>query len=393
MRELLQGDFRMTAQTLHGLEPVLMHEIQALGGRDIKRHKRAVSFLGDLGTMYKMNLNLRTALRILVPFHTFNARNNDDLYHRSRKYPWEDIIPVDGTFSLGVKVNSRFFDHSQYAMQRVKDGIADRFRHKEGRRPSVDKETPDVRIHIYINKHEVLLSLDSSGESLHKRGYRSLMNRAPINEALAAGMVLLTGWDGAVPFVDPMCGSGTILIEAAMIGARIPPGYFRDQFGFERWSHFDEELWEKLYDKAMGRVTGDVAEIIGGELSRNVHRKARSNVKDANMEELIEVRHSAFDKLQRPEGERGTMIINPPYGERMDKDDLHELYKMIGDTLKANWQGYDAWVITSNLDAARSIKLTPRPKYQLFNGALDCRFMRYEIYSGSRRGGKPDSGQ
>ena len=191
MRELLQGGFRMTAQTLHGLEPVLMDEIQDLGGRDIKRHKRAVSFMGDLGTMYKMNLNLRTALRILVPFHSFNARNSDDLYHRARKYPWENVIPLEGTFSLGIKVNSQFFDHSQYAMQRVKDGIVDRFRHKSGKRPSVDKDAPDVRIHIYINKNEVLLSLDSSGESLHKRGYRSLMNRAPINEALAAGMVLL----------------------------------------------------------------------------------------------------------------------------------------------------------------------------------------------------------
>lgn len=366
-----------------------MDELLALGARSIKRHKRAVSFVGDIGTLYKMNLHLRTALRVLVPFHSFKVRSTDDLYHRVRKYRWEDLMGVDDTFALGIKINSKHFDHSQYAMQRAKDGIADRFMHLHSRRPSVDKETPDVRLHIYINRDECLISLDSSGESLHKRGYRSLTNRAPINEALAAGMVLHSKWDARTPFVDPMCGSGTILVEAAMIAAGVPPGYYRDEFGFERWHDFNEDLWEKIYQKAIDRIHGDVPPILGGEISSNVFRKSKTTIRDANMGELVELRNCAFADLERPEGARGTMIINPPYGERMNKDDINALYKMIGDTLKKNWQGYEAWVITSNLEAARNIKLTPRPKIQLFNGALDCRFMRYEIYEGSRRGGKP----
>src|SRR5690606_1478323 len=287
-------------------------------------------------------------------------------------------------------LSSDRFHHAQYLALLAKDALADRFRERTGARPSVDAENPVLRIRLFIHGDHCSVSLDSSGDSLHKRGYRDQTNLAPINEVLAAGMVLLTGWDRMSNLVDPMCGSGTILIEAALIAANIPPGVYRKGFAFQQWPDFDEGLWRKIHDGAMERISGNRPLILGGELSKNVLRKAGTNIAIADLKEEIELRNVAFEDLEAPEG-RGILIINPPYGERMDEDaDINDLYKMIGDTLKKNWAGYDAWLITPNLEAAKHIRLTPRPKIRLFNGPLDCRFMRYELYAGSRRRDKPE---
>ena len=367
-------EFRMTAQTMYGLEPVLAEELLRLGAKEVEKHNRVVAFTGDLGFLYKANLCLRTALRVLIPIDNFEVRNEQDIYAGIKKIPWEVYLGADDTFAFTAKLNSERFGHSQYVALLAKDALADRFREKTGKRPSVDAEDPALRIRLFITGDHCTVALDSSGDSLYKRGYREQTNLAPLNEVLAAGMILLSGWDRMSNFVDPMCGSGTLLIEAALIAANIPPGAYRKGFGFQRWNDFDAE-----------RITGNRPLILGGEISKNVARKAETNIAIADLKEEIEVRNVAFEDLEAPAG-RGIVIINPPYGERMDEDvDINALYKMIGDTLKKNWAGYDAWVLTSNMEAAKYIKLTPRPKIRLFNGALDCRFLRYELYEGSRR--------
>lgn len=385
-----EPEFRMAAQTMHGLEKVLAEELLRLGAKDVETHNRAVTFTGDRGFMYKANLCLRTALRVLISIMDFTVRNEQDLYAEIKKIPWEVYMGLEDSFAFNAKLNSARFGHSQYVAQLAKDALADRFRERTGKRPSVDTENPVLRIRLFVHGDQCSVALDSSGDSLHKRGYRDQTNLAPLNEVLAAGMVLLSGWDRTSNFVDPMCGSGTLLIEAALIAGNIPPGAYRKGFGFQRWNDFDADLWQRIHDGAMERISGNRPLILGGELSKNVARKAETNIAIADLKDEIQVMNLGFEDLPAPEG-RGILIINPPYGERMDEDvDINGLYKMIGDTLKKNWAGYDAWVLTSNMEAAKHIKLTPRPKIQLFNGALDCRFMRYELYAGSRRRERPE---
>ena len=380
-----QAEFEMIAQTLYGLEDVLAKELADLGAQSIVRHNRAVRFTGDQALLYKTNLCLRTALRVLVPINGFSVRNEHDLYGAINAMPWEDFMEVTDTLAVHCTLNSDLFDHSQYLALRTKDAICDRFREKTGQRPSVDVDLPTLRIFLHVHGDRCTVSLDSSGNSLHERGYREQTNLAPINEMLAAGLELLSGWDQRSPFVDPMCGSGTLVIEAAMLAYRVPPNHDRAQFGFERWTDFDQALWERVHAEAMAKVRTEGPVIMGGEISPNVARKAIANTHNAGVEDRTMITTSAFADLQAPEVP-GTLILNPPYGERMDRDeDIHALYKMIGDTLKKNWAGWTAWVITSNMEAARSIKLTPKPKIRLYNGALDCRFLRYELYAGSRR--------
>jgi putative N6-adenine-specific DNA methylase len=387
------GDYRMVAQTLHGLEEVLRTELLKLGARDLERHNRAVSFTGDQGFMYKANLCLRTALRVLVPVDSFELRSTDELYHAIKKIQWEEFMDVKDTFMFKVTLNTSYFDHAQFAAQKAKDAVADRFREKFGVRPSVDTEDPTLRIHLHINQERCTVSLDSSGGSLHQRGYRGETNAAPLNEVLAAGMVLLSGWDKRSALVDPMCGSGTIPIEAALLAANIPPGYYRKQFGFQRWNDYDAELWETIHTSMVDKITGDLPIILGADGNRITTRKAKDTVREANLDDAVKIQGTLFQDLIPP-AERGMLIMNPPYGVRMDErgigadgseEDINTMYKMIGDTLKHRWAGWTAWILTSNMEAAKHIKLTPKPKIQLFNGALDCRFLRYEMYAGSRR--------
>ena len=385
--------FRMIAQTLHGLEEVLRTELVKLGARDTERYNRAVSFTGDQGFLYKANLCLRTAIRVLVPIGSFDARNTEDLYLGIKRIKWEQYMSNSDTLAIKCTLNTYWTDHTQFMSQKAKDAIVDRFREKTGRRPSVDLERPTLRIHMHIINERCTVSLDSSGGSLHERGYRQDTNAAPLNEVLAAGMVMLSGWDRKSPLVDPMCGSGTLLIEAALLAANIPPGYYRGEFGFERWTDFDPDLYETIREAVIARITDDRPILLGGDVNRVTVRKAQDTVLAAKLEDSITIRHSAFADLEPPPG-TGMLILNPPYGERMDEhgigastsdEAIHELYTMIGDTLKKRWTGWSAWVLTSNMEAAKRIRLTPKPKIQLFNGALDCRFLRYDLYAGSRR--------
>lgn len=388
---MLDTNFEMIAQTMFGLEDVLVKELEDLGATSIEKHNRAVGFTGDLAFMYKANLCLRTALRILVPIHSFEVTDEQDLYDKIKAIKWEMYMDVEDTLAINCSLNSNLFTHSQFLEQKTKDAIVDRFRELCGERPSVEMDKPTLRINLFIGRENCIVSLDSSCESLHKRNYRDKINLAPINEVLAAGMVLLTGWDKKCNFIDPMCGSGTLLIEAALIAKNIPAGSYRTYFGFENWKNFDQDLWNSIYEQAMDKVNDNAPLIMGSDISKNVARKAIINLNEANLKGSINIENYAFEDLPAPDG-TGILIMNPPYGERMNKDeDINAVYKSIGDTLKKNWAGYDAWVITSNFEAAKYIHLNPKPKIKLFNGALECRFMRYELYSGTRRKDKTDT--
>ena len=378
-------DYQMLAKTIFGLEDVLATELLKLGAKDIEKHNRAVSFKGDKGFMYKANLCLRTALRILKPIKTFNITDEASLYNEIQKINWDELMETKDTLAIDCVLNSTLFTHSQFLSQKAKDAIVDQFRTKYSVRPSVDLDHPTLRINLHIYHDTCTVSLDSSGESLHKRGYRDKTNLAPLNEVLAAGLVLLSGWDKQSVFIDPMCGSGTILIEAALLANNIPAGYFRNEFGFERWKDFDADLWDLIFDSALSKITNDSQQIIGTDISRNVSRKAKENVHLAKVEDVITIHTSSFEEFEPPQANRGTIIMNPPYGERMDKDDIHVLYKNIGDTLKKRYSGYDAWIISSNMEALKEIGLRPSRKITVFNGPLECKFMKYQMYQGTKK--------
>lgn len=382
------GNFRMIAKTIYGLEEILAGELRALGGENIEVHNRAVSFDGNKGVMYKANLYLRTALRVLVPVHTFEVVGEDDFYDQMKAIDWEEFITLEDTIAIDCVLNTDIFNHSQYISQKAKDAIVDQFRERYNDRPSVDLDKPTLRIHIHIFQNKCSIAFDSSGESLHKRGYRERTNLAPINEVLAAGLVLLSGWNGRSNFIDPMCGSGTILIEAAMIANNIPPGYFKEQFGFMRWKLFleyDETLWNTIYEKSLEKINDhESVKLLGGDVSPHVTRKAKENTKRAKVDDVIQIKHCDFRDFPVPEG-GGVVIVNPPYGERMEKDDLPELYKALGDTFKKNFQGYDCWIITSNMEALKHVGLRPSRKIHVYNGQLECRFVKYEMYRGTKK--------
>ncbi len=386
-RFTLSGEFRMVAKTMQGLEDNVGKELLRLGAREIETHRRAVSFVGDMGTLYKTNYQLRTALRVLIPVAEFEATTEQEFYDAIRALPWEERLTAEQTLAVDCTLSSELFTHSFFMAQKTKDAVVDRFRDKFGIRPSVDTEKPTLRINIHINDTKVTVSLDSSGESLHKRGYREDTGRAPMNEVLAAGLISLTGWDRRSRLIDPMCGSGTILIEAALMANNIPAGWYRESFGFQRWPDFDAALWETITESAINKISNDTQELIGIELSFNTLRKARTNIKLARVDDVIKTQCMNFFDYEPPKG-RGTLILNPPYGERMVEDDVKELYGGIGRTLKHKYAGYEAWMITSNPEGLKEVGLRPSKKIPIFNGPLECRFVKYELYDGSKKASK-----
>jgi len=374
----------LIAKTIAGLEEILAAELIQLGAQDVKTIKRAVSFVGDTQLLYKANLWCRTALRILKPLYSFPAATNEALYKGIYEFEWEKIFSVDNTFAIDTVVNDSSFTHSHFVSQKVKDAIADKFRSVGGSRPTVNIENPDIRINIHIYKYICDVSLDSSGESLHKRGYRVAGGLAPLSEVLAAGLILLSGWNGEGNFIDPMCGSGTIVIEAALISQHIAPGIFRKSFSFMNWKDFDASLWNELKRQATEQQTECSCHISGSDIEARAIRNTRGNIISAGMQKSISLQVAAFNEFKAPEG-GGVMIINPPYGERMVEDDIVAFYKSIGDALKKNYHGYDAWIISSDMNALKFLGLKPTRKITIFNGPLECRYMKFSIYEGSKR--------
>ena len=373
----------MVAKTQQGLEPLLAAELRDIGAHNIEEHNRAVSFEGDKETMYKANLYLRTALKILVPIAKFKAKGDQELYEEVRRIDWEQYMDVDGTLAVDSVVRSDFFSENQFVNLKTKDAIVDEFRDKYGRRPSVDTENPDLRINLHIFQNECTISIDSSGESLHKRGYRTEANMAPLNEVTAAAMILLSGWDKKSTFIDPMCGSGTLLIEAGLMARNIPPGIFKDHFGFQKWKNYNAALWEKIREEAKANIKESEAKIIGGDAVFRVIEKARNNITRAGLDGDIIITNKRFEE-HKPSDEGGTVIINPPYGERLEMEDINGFYKLIGDTLKKNFTGYDVWIISSNKEAMKKIGLAASKRLIVWNGPLECKFHKFEMYRGTK---------
>ena len=384
----MNKDFKMTATTLKGLEGVLAEELKKLGAQDIKEGIRSVTFRGDQGFLYKANIALRTAIRILKPIRTCKVYDEEDLYEAIQKIKWEKYLDVEGTFAIGAVVNSKnFTSNSHYIALKSKDAVADYFRHKYSKRPNVDLDYPDVKIHVHIQKDWCTISLDSSGDSLHKRGYRSATNIAPINEVLAAGLVLLSGYSGEENFIDPMCGSGTILIEACMIACQIPANINRKQFAFERWKNYDEDLYFTIQDALLKKITNSHFKIMGFDKAPSAVSKAKQNIINANLDEFIGVHHVNFFNSTKEVFGNTTILFNPPYGERLNID-VNEFYKKVGDTLKHNYPNSTAWMITSDMQALKHVGLRTSKRIELKNADLDCKFVKYELYEGTRKASK-----
>jgi putative N6-adenine-specific DNA methylase len=377
-------NFKMVAKTFFGFEELLAKELTQLGAQQVELGTRMVSFVGDKGFMYKANLALRTAIKILKPIKTFKAYNDKSLYDGMMKIDWSEYMNEHQTFVFETTLHSEHFNHSQFVALKSKDAVVDQFRDKTGKRPNIDKDFPDVRLHIHIDRDICTVSLDTSGESLHRRGYKSATNIAPINEVLAAGMLLLSGWDGQSHFLDPMCGSGTILAEAAMIACNIPANINRKEFAFEKWSDWDSELFDKVLESLLKKTREFHYTITGYDKAPSAISKAKDNIKNANLDEYITIKQANFFETEKTTEGPLHMVFNPPYGERLDID-LERFYREIGDTLKQSYPNTNAWFITANLEALKFVGLKPSRKIKLFNGKLEARFVKYEMYAGSKR--------
>jgi putative N6-adenine-specific DNA methylase len=374
----------MLAKTFFGFEDLLENELNQLGAQEVEKGNRVVHFKGDKGFMYKANLSLRTALKILVPIYHCRINSEHDLYQAAYDYPWEQHFTARETFAIDSVVFGETFTHSLYVSQKVKDAIADSFRAKTGQRPSVNLKFPDVRINVHIDRDQCTISLDSSGASLHHRGYRTATNIAPLNEVLAAGLILLSGWDQRTDFLDPMCGSGTIPIEAAMMSCKIPANINRKEFAFEKWANWDEDLYLTIEESQLNKIQGLAGTISGYDKAPSAFEKAKDNVRNANLEEFVTIEKDNFFFSQKEQDAPLHIVTNPPYGERLEGD-INTLYSSFGDTLKQHYTNTQAWMITSNLEAMKHVGLRPSRKIKLFNGKLESRLLHYNIYPGTKK--------
>jgi putative N6-adenine-specific DNA methylase len=375
---------KLVAKTLYGLESVLSAEITALGGSDVKSANRAVTFTGDKELLYRVNYCARTALSVLMSVGDFRIRSKDDLYKGGLRIEWSNYMDPDDTFSITPVVNSTLFTHTGYAGLILKDAIADYFREKSGRRPSVNTGNPDILINLHISNDQVTIALDSSVVPLFKRGYRQEQAVAPLNEVLAAGILLMSGWNASASLLDPMCGSGTIPVEAALIACNIPPGKFREFYGFQRWRDYDENLFGNIRLSADKAVTSPPVKISGSDISPQAVLQSETNISRAGLSDVVTVELADFKDVKGSD-DAGFLFMNPPYGLRLQPDELDGLYSMIGTTLKHNFPGYTAWLITSNKDSLKNVGLKAAAKHTLFNGALECTLLKYEMYQGTRK--------
>lgn len=373
-------EYSLIAKTLFGLEEILAGEVEKIGGKNVQIGRRMVKYTGNKEILYKSNIYLRTALRVLKNIYTFTIENQDDYYDFLRKVEWGKFLGLHHTFAIDAVVNSPVFNNSLFASQRAKDALVDSFRAKYHKRPLVDVANPDVLISIHISENQVNLALDSSGISLHQRGYRVVEGPAPLNQVLAAALIYMSGWDIKTPFIDPMTGSGTLAIEAAMMARNMPPGMIRKEFCFQNWPDYDRKLYRQIMENI--ELNDFKPQVIANDIDEDMLSKARLNASKANVSSFIRFNHKAFE-IYKPRVKNGTVLMNPPYGERLEKDEIEEFYEDIGDTLKERFTGFKAWIISSNEDAMKHIGLRTSNKIKVFNGSLECQFLGYDIFEGS----------
>ena len=380
----MKENFKMLAKTFYGFEDILEKELLKLGAQNLKKGNRFVSFEGDKGFMYKANLCLRTALKILKPIHSVRIQNEESLYKVFYNFPWGNYMDVNSKFVIDSVVNGQIFTHSQYASQKAKDGIVDQFRDRFSKRPTVDLNRPDLRINLHINNDYCTISLDTSGASLHQRGYRTVTNIAPLNEVLAAGLIQLSGWQANTDFLDPMCGSGTFLIEAAMFALKIPANINRKTFAFEKWKDWDPELFEIIKESQLKKVINPKIQISGSDKAPSAIEKAKQNIENANLSDFIKIQKKDFFQLDKLTKGPLHLLMNPPYGERLEGD-INSLYQGIGDGFKQSFPNTHAWLISSNMEAIKYIGLRPSRKIKVFNGKLESRLLYFPIYEGTKK--------
>ena len=386
----MEQNFELIAKTFMGLEPVLAKELTQLGANDVQIGRRMVSFSGNKELMYRANFQLHTAIRILKPIRHFKAKSADDVYEEIKKTDWTDYLESDKTFAVDAVVFSEEFRHSKFVSYKVKDAIVDQFREKTGKRPNISIANPDIRLHIHIAEDQCTLCLDSSGESLHRRGYRQESVEAPLNEVLAAGMILMSGWQGDTDFIDPMCGSGTLLIEAALIAKNMAPGLFRKEYAFEKWPDFDADLFDEIYnDDSQEREFKH--HLYGYDIDVKAVNTARMNVKAAGLSTDITIEQQDFKDFTQPKN-KSIIITNPPYGERISTPDLLGTYRMIGERLKHQFKGNDAWILSYREECFEQIGLKPSIKIPLYNGSLECEFRRYQMFDGKLKDFRHEGG-
>jgi len=378
---------KLIAKTLYGLEEVLAKELESLGAEYVQSVNRAVLFEGDSYLLYKVNYCSRIALSVLVTVAEFRIGSSGDLYKNCLNIEWDKYLDCKDTFSVVPVVSSKIFSHTGYAGLLLKDSVADWFRTRYGKRPSINRDYPKLVLNLHISNDIVTVSLDSSAIPLFKRGYRSGQAFAPLNEVLAAGMIKLSGWNPGFSLIDPMCGSGTIPVEAGLIASGTAPGKFRSSFGFQLWKDFDVELFDKVVKDVDSQIISSSAKIYASDISEEAVRQARNNILNAGLSDLIMLQVADFKNL-RPMEEDSFVFINPPYGKRIKTPGIDKLYSMIGTTLKHNFAGNTALIITSEKEALNHIGLKPKEKYLLYNGALECTFVKYEMYSGTRKKSK-----
>ncbi|MBR6963158.1 MAG: methyltransferase [Prevotella sp.] len=383
-------EFEIIAKTFMGLEPTLAEELTELGANNVQIGRRMVSFTGDKEMLYRANFQLHTAIKVLKPICHFKALSADDVYTEVMKIDWSQYLDNNKTFAVDSVVFSEEFRHSKFVSYKVKDAIVDQFRERTGSRPNISVANPDIRLNMHIAEDQCTLSLDSSGESLHRRGYRQESLEAPLNEVLAAGMIKLTGWKADTDFIDPMCGSGTLLIEAALIAMNMSPGVFRKEYAFEKWNDFDQELFDTIYNDE-SREREFKHHIYGYDIDMKAVNTARNNVKAAGLSNVITIEQADFKDFTQPQ-EKAIMVTNPPYGERISTPDLLGTYRMIGERLKHAFQGNEAWVLSYREECFEAIGLKPSIKIPLFNGSLECEFRKYQMFEGRMREFRSEGG-
>lgn len=381
-------NFKQVAKTLFGFEDVLANELRDLGALNVKPAVRMVSYEGDNGMLYKANIACRTAIKILKPIHNFTTRHEDRFYKSIYKMDWEQYLDNDKTFAIDATVHSDFFNHSKYIALKAKDAIVDKFRDLTGDRPNIDTNDPDLRINIHIQHDKCTVSLDSSGHSLHRRGYRKHVGIAPISEVLAAGLLLQSGWRGQCDFLDPMCGSATIPIEAAMIACNIPANINRDFFTFKKWNDWDEDLFDKIRAALLKKTRECSFSIKGYEINKKVAELAKENIEAAGLEEFVKIAKQDFFKSEKHLDTPLHIFFNPPYDERIEIEEMEDFYQDIGNTLKQHYQNTNAWLVTANLEALKSVGLRTSRRIPCYNGALEARLVKYEMYAGTRKNKK-----